>query len=82
MAEAEQLFVQCFGGCTRWQGIGTYRSEADELIQEEIALLESNATDEELQTHMPALRAFAEKMKGALDQEAVALEINGVLEFV
>ncbi len=81
-AGAEQLFVHCFTGCTRLQGIGTYRSDADELVQEKIEIIESNATDEELQTHLPALRAFAQKMKMVLNQEAVSLEIHGVLEFV
>ncbi len=82
VAEVEALFARSFGGCTRWQGVGTYVSAADRLIKEEVVIVESNATDEELKTHLPALRALAEKMKVDLNQEAVALEINGVLEFV
>jgi hypothetical protein len=35
-----------------------------------------------LAEHLPTVRAFAEQMKLKLNQEAVALEVNNVLEFI
>jgi hypothetical protein len=82
VTEAENLFAQLFGGCTCLDARGTYISEGDILIRERINIVESSCADDDLVKHLPTVRAFAEQMKLKLNQEAVALEINNVLEFI
>jgi hypothetical protein len=82
VAEAEELFVHCFGGCTLLEARGVYLEEGGKFIRERIKIIESSCTDDELGEHLPTVRAFAERVKVELNQEAVALEVNNVLEFI
>jgi len=81
-AEAEELLARLFGGCTCFEARGVYFGETGTFVKERIRVVESFGTDDELTQHLPSVRAFAAQMKLTLQQEAVALEINNVLELV
>lgn len=81
-AAAEELFARLFGGCTCFDARGIYVVETGRFIKERIKIVESICTQQELAKHLPAVRTFAVRVKSELKQEALALEINSVLEFI
>lgn len=70
-----------FGGFTAYNGHGGYFSTVHGLIEENVVIVQAH-TDEEGLTKVPEVRALALEIAKDMQQEAVSVEVDGVLSFV
>lgn len=77
-AEVKAALADAFGGYTETIGMGGYKAESGELIEEMIYVIESfaNEPDEAL------ILALAERIKTELSQESVLVQIDREVRFV
>ena len=71
-----------FGGATSTPALGFWLSDSEGLVRERVNLVYSNCTDAQLNEHIESVIEFCETIKAELNQEAIALEINGELYFI
>lgn len=69
------------GGCTQYEGIGYWLDRENVTIKEKVTVIES-FTDDLSTAKIVYLRDMARQFAVALRQESLAIEINGVMEFV
>lgn len=75
-------FCQWFGGATVTVSDGYYLSSVGELIAEKTSIVWSYCTTELLEEYAPSVIALAEEVCQELQQETVAVVINGTMCFV
>lgn len=68
-----------FGGCTVTNGFGYWVSDSGELISEEVYIASSSSTFSDFSPHIVEI---AIEMGRSLGQEAVSVELNGVLTII
>lgn len=73
---------EMFGGATISIAAGAWMSGEFGLIREQITIVYSYCTDEQLEQHAADVRDLAEQIKRDMQQEAVSVEINGALYFI
>lgn len=78
---AEQL-TKFFGGATSTDAAGYWMSDGAGLVVEDVKIIYSNATAEQLDEHAEKLIELAETIKKEMNQEAVSLEISGKLYII
>ena len=71
-----------FGGATISLAAGAWMSDALGLIREQIQIVYSYCTAEQLERNAAEIRRIAEQVKNDMQQEAVSVEINNALYFV
>ena len=71
-----------FGGATATPAIGGWVQAAGEVVVENVSIVYSFCTTEQLQAHAEGIIALCESIKHEMGQEAVTLEINGQVKFV
>jgi hypothetical protein len=71
-----------FGGATATPAIGGWVSAAGEVVVENVSIVYSFCTTEDLQKYAADIIALCESIKHDMRQEAVTLEINGQVKFV
>jgi hypothetical protein len=71
-----------FGGATATPTIGGWVSAAGEVVVENVSIVYSFCTTEDLQKYAADIIALCESIKHDMRQEAVTLEINGQVKFV
>jgi hypothetical protein len=71
-----------FGGATTTPAIGTWLATNGDLVREDVTIVFAYAKGDALEAHGPNVVDFCERMKAALSQEAVALEVNGKLYLI
>ena len=74
-----KLLSKEFGGATSTKVKGSYLSTSGEIIEEDITMIISFATPEQLKKSMKIIYDFCMSMKNCLAQESIALEKNGKL---
>ena len=75
----QELSIQ-YGGCTVSEAIGGwYSTDLGKVIREKVYLCKSFS---ESVPARAALIELCEKLKGTFQQEAISLEIDGILEFI
>lgn len=79
--QAASLFSSCFGGSTSTPAIGYWLSQTG-LIKEKTTLVFAYCNDQDLQNNIDQVVEFCESLKTELNQEAIALEINGEMYFI
>ena len=67
---------QLFGGATSHQAQGVWGSQSADLVSETISIVRSYVTQSDLDRHLPAVIEYAESLKQAMKQEAMAIEVN------
>lgn len=78
---AARLLADRFGGATAVPAQGAWVAESGKLVVERITLVyafSGKLTTDDLES----IKLFCEALKVELKQEAIAVEINGVLAFV
>ena len=74
--------AKMFGGATASKAVGGWVCASGETVLEEVTIVYSFCTSEQLQAHFADVYAIAENIKNEMSQEAVTLEINGQVKFV
>ncbi len=78
---AEQIFARAFGGAESTQVCGSYIMADGRLASEAVTVVSAFCSFEALAREVDEMRAYAVVLADSLNQESVALEIDGVLEF-
>lgn len=73
---------ELFGGATISLAAGAWKSEQFGLIREDIKIVYSYCTIEQLEKCAPDVLRIAEQVKREMSQEAVSVEVNSKLYFV
>lgn len=81
-AYAAGCLSELFGGATISLAAGAWMSAEHGLIREKVQIVYSYCTEAQLTEHAAAVRKLAEQIKEKMQQEAVSVEINGVLYFI
>lgn len=71
-----------FGGATATPAIGGWASAAGEVVVENVSVVYSFCTADDLQKYAADIIALCESIKHEMRQEAVTLEINGQVKLV
>lgn len=79
---AAELMSEAFGGATAFRARGCWKSTTGGLVTEEVTVVESYCSDEDLRRHIVRILGAARAIKHRMQQEAVALEVNGRLYLV
>lgn len=67
-----------FGGATIQPGAGCWMSDTCGLVKEDTTVVYAACTAEQLADHIAALRELCENLKREMQQEAVAMQIDGI----
>ena len=76
------LFSECFGGSTSTPALGYWKSPTAGLVKEKTTIVFAYCSDADLQQHIETIVNEAEAIKVELNQDNIALEINGIMYFV
>lgn len=82
LARSRRFLAELFGGATMLPARGTWRSEAEGLVDDELCLLRVFADARDVARNLPRVREHARQVRRALGEEAVAFELDGRLELV
>jgi len=81
-ATAAGRLSELFGGATISLAAGAWMSAEHGLIREQVQIVYSYCTAEQLEQHAADVRALAEQVKSEMAQEAVSVEIDNKLYFI
>jgi len=76
------IFSQCFGGATCTEALGLWLSGSVGLIRERITIVFAYCTTDQLKENIDRVVDAMETLKTDMQQEAIALEINGEMYFI
>lgn len=76
------LFSESFGGATSCEALGYWTSPTAGLVKEKSTMVFAYCSDADLQSKIENVIDFCEAMKKELNQDAIALEINGEMYFI
>lgn len=76
------LLSECFGGATSTPALGYWMSPAVGLVAEKTTVVFAYASDADLQEHIGRVVDHCDTLKREMQQEAIALEINGEMYFI
>lgn len=76
------LLSESFGGATSCEALGYWVSASAGLVKEKSTMIFAYCTDTDLQNNIEKVIDFCEAMKKELNQDAIALEINGEMYFI
>ena len=68
-----------FGGSTSYKAIGAWLSTTEGLVTENVTIVEAFATDDKFEHGLNQIISLSSKMKKAMGQEAIAIQVNGDL---
>jgi hypothetical protein len=68
-----------FGGSTSYRAIGAWLSTTEGLVTENVTIVEAFATDDKFEHGLNQIISLSSKMKKAMGQEAIAIQVNGDL---
>ena len=78
---AATLLSELFGGATATEAIGFWTSPTAGLVKEHTTMVFAYAGENELRNGIDKVVNFALDLKKELNQDAVAVEINGEMNF-
>jgi hypothetical protein len=71
-----------FGGATGYACYGAWISREGSLVKERVTICESFCTEQQLEASIDDIYDYCVTLRESLAQEAVSLEVNGVLHFI
>ena len=80
--KAEWLFAVMFKGFTSLAGKGGWMSKDFGVVVEDITIVSASTTKAQLASAIASLKLLALEIKRAMNQECVALEVNGTLYLI
>lgn len=80
---AATMLSNMFGGATSEQVSGYWVSDTiNSLVKESTTKVYANCNESDLNANLDTILDFAEKLKVELNQDAIAVEINGGMYFI
>lgn len=79
---AIKLFSELFGGATSGDFVGAWKNTAGVIVTEPIKIVYSFCSEDQLAAGLPGVLNFALDLCRDMKQEAISVEIDGVLHFV
>ena len=77
------LLSKCFGGSTSTPALGYWMdTNNNELIKEKTTMVFAYCKDQDLEKHIDTIIIACENLKTELNQQAIAMEINGEMYFI
>ena len=76
------FLASIFGGATSSPAVGYWLSASVGLVRENTTIVFAFADQSQLETHIDELICHCEDMKADMQQENIALEINGEMYFI
>ena len=76
------LLSKCFGGSTTSDALGYWISDKEGLVKEKTTVVFAYCNEQDLNDHIEKVIDACENMKKELNQEAIAMEINGEMYFI
>lgn len=76
------LLSKCFGGSTSTPALGYWLSDTQGLIKEKTTMVFAYCKDQDLEEKIDQVITACENLKTELNQEAIAMEINGEMYFI
>jgi len=76
------LLSQYFGGSTSTPALGYWLSNTQGLVKEKTTMVFAYCKDQDLEKHIDTIITACENLKTELNQEAIAMEINGEMYFI
>lgn len=73
------FFGNIFGGATRNEVEGCWRSEDNDLVVEQVTIVRTFITKKAMEKHLDDVIAFATQLKQEMKQEAVAIDVDNQL---
>ena len=80
--ETLKYLSEIFGGATSSKALGAWLTNSGSLVKEEVTLVFSYATQEQLNSNIDKIYDYCLRIKYSMKQEAIALEINNELYLV
>jgi hypothetical protein len=80
--QTANLLSSLFGGATSYKAHGYWKSQVVGLVCEEVSIVESYTSSADLSAKLGEVVQFARTLKERLQQEAIALSVNGSLYLV
>ena len=80
--ETATLLSKCFGGATATQTLGYWTSPTAGLVKEKSTTVFAYCNESDLQNNIDKVIEHCEKLKADMQQDAIALEINGEMYFI
>lgn len=80
--DALRLLSEYFGGATSTKAIGAWVSPTAGLVKEATTIVFAYCTSDQLEDHVGKVIEFCENLCKEMQQDAVALEINGEMYFI
>lgn len=74
--------AKMFGGATASRAVGGWVSASGETVIEDVTIVYSFCTSEQLHERFEDVYAICERIKREMSQEAVTLEVNGQVSFI
>lgn len=71
-----------FGGATRNEAEGVWRSEQSGLVVEQVTIVRSFVSEQALRQHLDQVVTFVGRLKQAMQQEAIAIDVDNQLVLV
>lgn len=71
-----------FGGATATKAVGGWVCNNGQTVVEQINIVYSFCTTEQLSTHFEAVLGICNRLKKDMRQEAITLEVNGQVAFI
>lgn len=81
-AQAQEWMAQGFGGCTLVRGFGAWLDAEKNLVEEPVVIIHSFTDAETLKHGIKHFRDLAASIGNSMNQDCIAIEINGTLEFI
>ncbi len=80
--EGLKLLSGLFGGCTSYEAKGSWLSNKEGLVIENVTIIESYCKEEDLKKNLDNVLGFCYKLKKELNQEAISLNYDNQLFFI
>jgi hypothetical protein len=76
------FLASCFGGATSSPAVGYWLSPAHGLVRENTTIVFAYADQSALEKNVNSIVEYCEQLKQDMQQESIALEINGEMYFI
>lgn len=80
--QTASFLASCFGGATSSPAIGYWLSASHGLIRENTTIVFAYADQSALEKNVNSIVEYCEQLKQDMQQESIALEINGEMYFI
>lgn len=80
--QTAMLLSHLFGGCTVSPSNGYWINNTGELVEDKINIVYSFTDEDTLSLYRDVVENFCKEIKKELSQDAISLEIDGILNFI